>query len=107
MVLPPAAFEPTTGEPRLPALLAGIAQAHEVEALRHVLDHTEERLGRPHGYRPVLLLHDEVVWEGPAGHGDTASAAARELMIEALSGVAGGVPAEVSVAVRWSWARPA
>lgn len=105
--VPPGAFDAATGEPRLPAILAGIAQAHEVEALRYVLDHTEERLGISYGYRPVLLLHDEVVWEGPAGAAQAAAEAARALMAEGLAGVTNGVPIVVQVAVRSSWAKNA
>ena len=100
--LPPSAFG-TDGTPRLPAILAGIMQAHEVEALRHVLDHTEERLGSL-GYRPVLLVHDEVVWEGPTSSAEEARGAAHALMVEALAGVTRGIPALATVDVRPSWA---
>lgn len=101
--MPSSAFDATTGEPRLPSVLAGIAQAHEVEALRFVLDHTEERLDVL-GFRPILLLHDEVVWEGPAESADDATEAARTLMEEALAGVTNGVPAIAQVEARGSWA---
>ena len=102
--LPSSAFE-TSGEPRLPAILAGIMQAHEVEALRHVLDQTEDRLGQPFGYRPALLLHDEVVWEGPTDGAERAWQAAHGLMVEALSGVTQGIPALATVQIRGSWAK--
>ena len=102
--LPPSAFDPATGTPRLPSVLAGIMQAHEVEALHHVLEHTEERLGRPCGFRPVLLVHDEVLWEGPNADAEPARDAAERLMLEALAGVTGGVPAAAQVEVRGSWA---
>ena len=101
--LPPSAFE-TSGEPRLPSILAGTMQAHEVEALRHVLGQTGERLGQPLGYRPVLLLHDEVVWEGPTTEAERARQAAHALMVEALAGVTRGIPALATVDVRPSWA---
>ena len=100
--LPVSAFE-TSGQPRLPAILAGTMQAHEVEALRHVLDQTEARLGQPLGYRPVLLLHDEVVWEGPADQAERARQAAHALMVEALAGVTRGIPPLATVQVRSSW----
>ena len=101
--LPPSTFD-RDGTPRLPAILAGIAQAHEAEALRYVLDHTEGRLGAPYGYRPVLLLHDEAVWEGPADAVEAAAEAARNLMTEGLAGVTNGIPVVAKVEVRASWA---
>jgi DNA polymerase I-like protein with 3'-5' exonuclease and polymerase domains len=100
--LPSSAFD-ATGTPSLPKILAGIMQAHEVEALRFVLDHTEQRLGAL-GYRPVLLVHDEVVWEGPTGSAEEAREAAHSLMVEALAGVTRGIPALATVEVRSSWA---
>ncbi len=100
--LPSSAFD-ATGTPSLPKILAGIMQAHEVEALRFVLDHTEQRLGAL-GYRPVLLVHDEVVWEGPTTEADEAREAAHALMVEALAGVTRGIPALATVEVRRSWA---
>ncbi len=103
--LPPSAFDPSTGTPRLPAVLAGIMQSLEVEALRHVLNRTEELLGLPFGYRPALLVHDEIVWEGPISNAEAARIAAEELMVEALGGVTCGVPALASVEIRVSWAR--
>ncbi len=106
VTLPPRAFDSETGRPRLPAVLAGIIQAHEAEALHHVLEHTEARLGVPFGYRPVLLVHDEVVWEGPSDTAQTARTAAEQLMVEALEGVTSGVPAVAAVEVRGSWAAP-
>ena len=102
--LPPDAFDSATGAPRLPAVLAGIMQVAEVEALHYVLEHTEERLGRALGYRPVLLVHDEVVWEGPTATAERARLAAEALMLEALAGVTGGVPAAATVKVRECWA---
>ena len=101
--LPSSAFD-ATGTPSLPKILAGIMQAQEVEALRHVLDHTEEHLGRAHGYRPVLLVHDEVVWEGPTGSAQEAREVAHSLMVEALAGVTGGIPALATVQTRRCWA---
>lgn len=106
VTVPPQAFDAVTGKPRLPAVLAGIVQAHEAEALRHVLAHTEERLGTPFGYRPVLLVHDEVVWEGPSDAAPAARSAAEQLMVEALAGVTNGVLALATVEVRGSWATP-
>ena len=103
VALPPSAFD-VDGTPRLPAILAGIMQAHEIEALHHVLDHTEERLGAPFGYRPVLLVHDEVVWEGPTSSAQEAREAAHALMVEALAGVTGGIPALATVQTRRCWA---
>ena len=100
--LPSSAFD-ATGTPSLPKILAGTMQAHEVEALRFVLDHTEQRLGAL-GYRPVLLVHDEVVWEGPTSEADEARVAAHALMVEALAGVTRGIPALATVDVRRSWA---
>lgn len=100
--LPSSAFD-ATGTPGLPKILAGTMQAHEVEALRFVLDHTEQRLGAL-GYRPVLLVHDEVVWEGPTTEADEAREAAHALMVEALAGVTRGIPALATVEVRPSWA---
>jgi len=100
--LPSSAFD-AAGTPGLPKILAGIMQAHEVEALRFVLDHTEHRLGAL-GYRPVLLVHDEVVWEGPTSESYEAREAAHALMVEALAGVTRGIPALATVDVRPSWA---
>jgi hypothetical protein len=100
--LPSSAFD-ATGTPSLPKILAGIMQAHEVEALRFVLDHTEQRLGAL-GYRPVLLVHDEVVWEGPTSGAQEARGAADALMVEGLAGVTRGIPALATVDVRSSWA---
>ena len=99
--LPSSAFD-ATGTPSLPKILAGTMQAHEVEALRFVLDHTEQRLG-PLGYRPVLLVHDEVVWEGPTTEADEALEAAHALMVEALAGATRGIPSLATVDVRPSW----
>ena len=99
--LPSTAFD-ATGTPSLPKILAGLMQAHEVEALRYVLNHTEGRMGAL-GYRPVLLLHDEVVWEGPAHRSDAAKVTAHTLMIEALAGVTRGIPAQATVEARVAW----
>ena len=53
----------------------------------------------------VLAIHDEVVWEVPAGRAEEAEGRATALMEQGLSAVCAPCPAEVSVEIRDSWGR--
>ncbi len=88
----------------LQAVLAGILQGAEADALRIVLARTSEEMADLEA-QVVLAIHDEVVWEVPAGRAEEAEGRATALMEQGLSAVCAPCPAEVSVEIRDSWGR--
>lgn len=103
---------PTTkyknGKPKLPSVVAGVAQAHESDALRLVLSWSEQHLAGT-GAEVVMVNHDEVVFEVDEAQAKEAAAVARKLMEAALGLVcnvaAPGAhcPPKVDVEVRQAW----
>ena len=92
-------------EKRYPAaILAGIAQAWEAEALRAVLIRSDAVMAGT-GAVIVLANHDEVVWEVPEAHAADAASRASRLMLEALGAVCKPCPPRVRVDIRKSWAK--
>ena len=88
----------------LQAVLAGILQGAEADALRIVLARSSEEMAGL-GAQVVLAIHDEVVWEVPAGRAEEAARRATALMEQALSAVCAPCPAAASVEIRDSWAK--
>ena len=101
--LPSADYE--DGRPKLPSLIAGIAQAYESDALRAVVALAASRLGGL-GVEIVLLMHDGLLFEVPEENADAASRTIEKLMLDALQPVCGAVPAAVDVETRKTWGRP-
>jgi DNA polymerase-1 len=88
----------------LQAVLAGILQGAEADALRIVLAGTSEEMADLEA-QVVLAIHDEVLWEVPVGRAEEAARRATALMEQALGAVCAPCPAEVSVEIRGSWAK--
>jgi len=86
-----------------PAVLAGILQAAEADALRLVFAGSED-LEWSTGARIVLAIHDEVVWEVPEETIAEALGRARSLMLDAQASVCLGCATSVTVEIRTSWA---
>ncbi len=82
-------------------------------ALAEVQRRLTDRFGRPGGATPaapdglVLVIHDELVAEVPADHGEEAAALVCDGMLAAARVVLGDVPAAVDLAVRPRWGEPA
>ena len=87
------------------AVLAGVLQSAEADALRIVLAESGKIMNCT-GAEIVLVNHDEVVWEVPTKHAEEAARRAEDLMKRALFSVCSPCPAAVAVDIRTSWARP-
>lgn len=84
------------------AVIAGVLQSLEADALLDVLEDPDD-LMRDLGAVPVLLVHDEVVWEVPSELAEEAAARARRQMIASLAKISGAAVPRVEVEVRTSW----
>lgn len=104
VLVPSSSRDQRTGEPRLPAVLAGIAQAAEADALRLVLTESPRAMAGLDA-KIVLTIHDEVIWEVHEEHAAEAARRARELMLRALGWVCAPCEPAVTVEVRGSWAK--
>ena len=102
--VPSSSRDGRTGEPQLPAVLAGIAQAAEADALRLVLVESPRAMAGLDA-EIVLTVHDEVIWEVAEERAEEAASRARELMLRALGWVCAPCEPAVTVEVRSSWAK--
>lgn len=106
VVIPAARIDLRTGRPQLPAVLAGIAQAAEADALRAVLGRSPSVMDGLDA-RIVLTVHDEVLWEVAEADASEAARRAKTLLEAALGWVCAPCPAAATVDVRDSWAKGA
>jgi hypothetical protein len=81
---------------------AAMLQAVEADALRLVLGQSDDVMRHTDAV-PVLVIHDEILWECPKDHGEEVARRARILMEHALEMVCKPCPAVVYVEVRAAW----